>query len=109
MPVFQGLTQHLKNVAAELRQFVQEEDAVVGQADLARSWHRLSPNQAGIADRVMWGTERALHDQCTAPVQRARDAVDLGDFDGFVESQGGKDRGQALRNHRFSATGCADE
>jgi hypothetical protein len=40
LPVLQRLPQHLEHVAPELRQLVQEEDAVVREGDLAGGLHR---------------------------------------------------------------------
>ena len=37
LPVFQRLTEHLERLPAELRQFVEEQHAVVGQRNLART------------------------------------------------------------------------
>jgi len=51
--ILQRLTQHLQNVAMELGEFVQEQDAAVREADLAGHGVRATAEQAGIGDGVM--------------------------------------------------------
>jgi hypothetical protein len=52
---FQRLAQHLKAGLAELGPLVEEEDAAVRQADLARTGRASGAHQAGMADRVAGG------------------------------------------------------
>jgi len=42
----------------ELRQFIEEEDATVGQADLAGTWPASPTNQTGVTDGVVGSTKR---------------------------------------------------
>ena len=66
--VFERLPQHLQHVARELRQLVQEQHAVVRQADFARPRHsRAAADQAGVRYRVMRRAERPLRQQVRAP------------------------------------------
>jgi len=55
--VLQGLAEGFEGIAAELGQLVQEEDAVVGEADLSRAAEAAAADEAGIGDGVMGGAE----------------------------------------------------
>jgi hypothetical protein len=55
----QRLPQHLEHMAAELRQFIPEEYAVVGQRHFTRHRHMTATDQPHIGDRVMRSTTRA--------------------------------------------------
>jgi hypothetical protein len=73
--LLEGLAQHLQDVAAELRQFIQEEDAVVCQRPLARHRDLASPDQPHIGDGVMGGTKWARGDECGAGAGAAGNTV----------------------------------
>ena len=60
--VFERLAHDLEDVAAELRQLVEKQHAVVGQRDFAGFGHRAAADQAGIGDRVMRRAERPRGD-----------------------------------------------
>jgi hypothetical protein len=55
--LLQRLAQHFEHVAAELRQFVQKQDAVVRPRHLAWQGHLAAPDQADIGDGVMRGRD----------------------------------------------------
>jgi hypothetical protein len=56
--VLQGLAQHLQRLAVELRQLVEEQDALVRQADLAGLRDAAAADQPGVADGVVRRAER---------------------------------------------------
>ncbi len=60
MPVFHGLAQHLQDILSEFGQLVQEQDAVVGQADFTGPRVLPPADQAGIRDGVVRRPEGAL-------------------------------------------------
>ena len=60
MAVFEGLAQHFEDVAPELGELVEEEDAVVGQGDLAGPRDCAAAGEAGVGDGVVRRAERAL-------------------------------------------------
>ena len=62
-PLLQRLAQGLENALGELRQLVQEEDAVVREADLARPRDAAAADQARVGDGVMRRAERPLGDE----------------------------------------------
>jgi len=51
--VLEGLAQHLEHMLFELRQFVEEKDAVMGQGNFTRSRHLPAADQAGIGNCIM--------------------------------------------------------
>jgi hypothetical protein len=51
--VLKQLTQDIEDMAAELGQFIQEEQAMVCQQHPARHWHLPAADQPHIGDRVM--------------------------------------------------------
>ena len=63
---FQRLPQHFQAAAIELGQLVEEENAMVSQADLARRGRTAAADHAGVTDGVMWRTERPLSHQSGA-------------------------------------------
>ena len=108
--VFQGLAQDFEGLAAELGEFVEEKDAVVGDADFAGRRVHAAADQADVGDGVVRRAEGADGDEWAVGVKKqAADAVDLGRFDGFLEVHRRNDRGDALGDHRFAGAGRADE
>jgi hypothetical protein len=57
LAVFQGLAHHFQHLALELGQLVQEEDDVVGEADLAGLGDRAAADEARIGDGAVQGAE----------------------------------------------------
>lgn len=107
--VFERLAQYLQRAAFKLRQFVEEEDAVVGDADFAGGGIGAAAEQAGIGDGVMRRTKGARGDEGVFRVeQEAANAVDLGGLNGFIEGHRRDDGGDALGQHRFAGAGRAD-
>jgi hypothetical protein len=97
-------------VAAEFGEFVEEEDAVVGDADFAGGGNDAAADEADVGDGVVGGAEGARGDEAVRGVeQEAADAVDLGGFDGFLQGHRRDDGRDALGEHRFAGAGRADE
>jgi hypothetical protein len=61
-PVLERLAQRLERRARELRQLVEEQDPVVGEARLPRRGHRPAADEPRRRHLVVWGAERALGD-----------------------------------------------
>ena len=57
--VFERLSEDFEGPAVEFGEFVEEEDAVVGEADFARGGDRAAADESGVADGVVWGAVRA--------------------------------------------------
>ncbi len=63
---FQRLAQHFQHVPAELRHLVEEEHAVMGEADLARARLRAAADECDVRDGVVRGAERPMRDEAGA-------------------------------------------
>jgi hypothetical protein len=92
------LAQHLQYVAVELRQFIQQEHAMVRQRHLARHRDLTAADRAHSRDGVMGGTKRAGGDEGGAGLTSARDAVNARGLNGFGQGhrrqEGGEPPGQ---------------
>jgi hypothetical protein len=82
-PSSQRLPQHLQDVAAELRPFIQEEHPVLGSRHLAGQRHLAPADQSDSRDRVVRGATGARGDDGGAGAGHldGRKAHRLGDFD----------------------------
>ena len=108
-PFLERLTQHLQDVAAELEHLVEEQHAVMREADLAGTRLRSAADQRGVRDRVMRRAKRALGDQPRARRQQADDRVDRRDVERLVERQRRQDARHASRHHRLAGARRSDE
>ena len=61
--VFERLAQHFQRPPVEFRQLVEEQHAVVGEADLAGPWHAAAADQGRVGDGVMRRAERPVRHQ----------------------------------------------
>lgn len=61
--LLEGLSHGLQNASLELRKLIQEKDAMMCERDLAGCGIRVTPQEPGVACRVMRRPERALGDQ----------------------------------------------
>ena len=104
---FQGLAQHLEGGAAELRQFVQEEHPVVGQAHLPGPGDGAAADEPRVRDGVVGGAEGAPGHQGLAGFQAPHDAVNLRGLQGLFETPGGQHRAQAPGQHGLAGAGGA--
>jgi hypothetical protein len=55
--VFEGLPKGFQDILPELRQLVQKQDPVMGEAHLSRPGSSSSPDQPGIAHRMVRRSE----------------------------------------------------
>src|SRR6266545_6701349 len=94
LALFQRLPHHLQALAIELRQFVEEKDAVVSQADLAGRRRAAAADHAGVADGVVRRAKRPRCEQRLLAVEAAHRAVDARRFEAFAGCQGWQDRRQ---------------
>ena len=106
--VFQGLAQHLQGGALEFRQFVQEEDAVVGQAHLPRPGGGAAADEPGVGDGVVRGPKGPPAQEPLARLEQPHDAVNLGGLQGLFLVQGRQDGRQALGQHGLARARRAD-
>ena len=106
--VFERLAEDFEDVAGELGELVEEEQAVVGERDLAGARHHAAADQAGVGDGVVRRAEGPVDDQALLLVEHARDGVDLGGLKRLFKAQRREDRGQALGQHGLAGAGWAD-
>jgi hypothetical protein len=92
--LLEWLAQDLKDMAAELGPFIQEEHAMVGQLHLARHRHVAAPNQPRIRDGVVGRATRAGRDQRRAVAGETRDAGDTRGLNGLGEAHRRQDGGE---------------
>jgi hypothetical protein len=93
--VFQWLTHDLEHVARKLWQFVQEQDAIVRQRDLARTRNGSAANESSVGNRVVRRAKRAHADQSSAGIEHAGNTVNLGGLEGLFKGERRQDRGHA--------------
>ena len=86
LAVFQGLAQDLQDVLLELRQLVEEEDPVVGEAHLPGSRY-LPPPMSPASEMVWWGVRKRTPDESRRGPRRdePHHAVDLGGLQALLE------------------------
>ena len=113
----QRLAQHLQHTGAEFGQFVQEEHAPVGQADLAGLGPAPAADvcpaaagsgyQAGVADDMVGGTKGSVADQGLVGGKLVGHGVDAGHFKGFIDAHFGQDARHRAGDEGFARPGRA--
>jgi hypothetical protein len=98
--LFERLAPDLEDMAAELRELIQEEHAVVRPRHLARHRHVAPADQLRIRDGVVGRAKRAGRDQRRAVASEARDAVDACGLNGLGEGHRRQDGGEPPCQHR---------
>ena len=106
--VLERLAHGLERGAVVFRQLVEEEHAVVREADLAGLGFAAAADESDRADRVMRRAERTLEQQPAVRGERAGGAVDARDLERLLERHIRQDAGQAAGHHRLAAAGRAD-
>ena len=90
-------------MTAEFRHFIQEEHAMMGEADLTRTRIGAASHKGDVRDGVVRGA-RPLHEQAAASGQRARNGMDGRAFQCFVERQR-QDSGKPSGRHCLAGAG----
>ena len=106
--IFERLAQGFEGIAAELRQLVQEQHAVVGQADLAGACVGASADEAGHRRAVVGHTEGPGGHQPRTGRQLPGDGVDARGLQGLLEGQRGQNSRQAPGQHGLAGARYAD-
>ena len=100
----QGFAQHLQHAAVELRQFIEEQHALVGQGDLPRPWLGTTTHQSDRRGTVVGGAEGTA-----APVAgieaRATHRGQSRRLQGLVLLQLRQDAGQAAGQQALAGAG----
>lgn len=108
MARFERLAQDLETSAMKLGQLVEEQHAVVRQADLAGRRRGAAADHAGIADRVVRIAEWPRHEKRFVGPQPSQGTVDARRFQALAGVQGRQDSRQPSRQHRLAGPGTAD-
>ena len=106
--VFEGLAEDLEDVAGELGELVEEEQAVVGEGDFAGAGDHAAADEAGVGDGVVGRAEGTMRDEAGVFIEDAGDGVDLGGLEGLFKAERGEDGGKALGEHGLAGAGWAD-
>jgi hypothetical protein len=108
-PFLQRLTEDFEDVSAEFGHLVEEQHAVVGEADLARPRQRPAADQGDIRHGVVRRAERPRRDETAARGEQSRNRMDRRDLERLVERQRRQNPRDALGHHRLAGAGRADE
>ena len=106
--VLERLPQGLQDALGELGQLVEEQHAVMGEADLAGMRNAAAADEAGLGRGVVRAAERPRGEQALLRRQQAGDAPDRGDLDGFLERERRQDGRQPPGQHRLAGAGRPD-
>lgn len=92
----------------KFRQFVQEEDAMMGEADFAGSGHAAAADHAGVADGVMRRAEGARRQERFIGLETAERRVDPRGFEALGGVQRRQDGRQSAGQHGLAGARGAD-
>jgi hypothetical protein len=106
--VFEGLAEDFEGGTAVFGEFVEEENAVVGEGNFARARVGAAAEEANVGDGVVGTAEGAAGDEAFARVEESGDGVDAGGLDRFLLGHVGHDGGHAFGEHGFTGAGRAD-
>ena len=107
LAVLQRLAQRIQHPRIELRQFVEEQHALMRQRDFAGLGAHAAAGQRRHAGGMMRAAERPPRGQ-RAVADFAGDGGDHRHFEQFRRRQRRQDRGQPRRQHRLAGAGRAD-
>jgi hypothetical protein len=85
LSVFEGLPECLERRTSKLGEFVEEQNAVVGETDLPRSRHFATADQTRFTHRMMWGAKGSGNDDPSVRIDQTCNAMNRGNIEGFVE------------------------
>ena len=102
LAVLQRLAQHLQRAALELWQFVEEQDPVVRERDLAGSRDRAAAEQSHVRDRMMRLPHRASAEDRRSRQRLPGRRVDAEHLERFLQRGQREDRRDPFRDHRFA-------
>lgn len=107
LAAFQRLAQHFQDLAVELRQFVEEQHALVRQGDLARLRAAAAADQRRCRGGVVWLAERPLRPVAERDVAGHR--MDRRDLQRLVLAERRQQAGQAAGQERLAGARRAAE
>ena len=107
--VLEGLPERLEHRPRELRQLVQEKDAAMGEADLARPRDRPAADDRRCRRAVVRRAERGRVDEPGGGAERSRDGVDPRHLERLRTGERRQDGRQPARQHRLPGARRAGE
>jgi hypothetical protein len=99
--ILEWLPQDFQHAAAKLRQFVEEQYAVMCQTDLPRPRNGAPTDESSVRGRVVWRPERARRHQCPLAVQQPGNTVDLRCFNRFFKAHVWENGWETTGQERF--------
>jgi hypothetical protein len=106
--VFERLAHDFKHVAREFGEFIEEEQAVMGERDFTGTWDDASADEASVRDRVMGRAKGPLGNESGRGVEDSGDGVYLGGLERFFKGERSKNGRQALGEHCLAGARRAD-
>lgn len=106
--VLEGLAEDFEGGAAVFREFVEKEDAIVGERDFAGAGISAAAEEADVGNGVVRRAEGTAIDKALTGVEEAGDRVNLRGLDGFGLGHVGHDGGHAFGEHGLAGAGRAD-
>jgi hypothetical protein len=107
LAALERLAQRIERLRRKLRQFVEEEHAVMRERDLARPRAQPAADQRRHAGGMVRGAERPAVGK-RAPFDLAGHRRDHGDFEQLLRHERRQDGGEPRRQHRLARAGRAD-
>src|SRR5439155_3657554 len=107
--VLERLAKRFEDVAPELGELVEEEDAAMRERELARTRIAAAPRQRGRGRAVMRRAERSPREESRAGGQAPRDAPDARHLERFLARERRQDAGEPPREHRLAGAWRAGE
>jgi hypothetical protein len=102
--IFQGLPQDVEGVARKLAEFVEEEQPIVRERDLAGTGDHDDADQSVVRGGVVRGTIGTLADAAAPGIESSYKAVDFGGLEGFFEGKWGKGSWSVLMPEQSTST-----
>src|SRR5690606_9917773 len=95
--------------AGDFLQLIEEEDAVVCEADLARAREAPAADERGDRKRMVWRAKRALPHERTSGVEHTSHRLDRHHLEHLFLAERWEDSGEPAREHRLPAARRAEE
>ena len=110
-PVLERLPESLEHQALEFRELVEQQNAVMGKARLARAWASPATDDRRHRRAVVRGAKGRLLDQCAGAIQNASDGMNSRDLERRIAAERRQDAWEPPRKHRLARPGrtCQQE
>jgi hypothetical protein len=105
----EGLAEDFEDATGEFGEFIEEEDAVVGEGDFTGAGDFAAADDGRSGGGVVGGADGAGADEGFAVWHEAAGGVDAGGFEGLLAGEGWEDGGEAFAEHGFAGAGGAEE